>query len=139
VNITGSNWLQHGDLLRLDVKYSGSPPFEYCVQYKQGQYNITGNETCSVKTRTTSNTFPLIHYFSDSDQHTVVVIVENDVVKNVSRATINIYKGNYCIPYVFLSTGWWCIPHETEVCPYYMVYINDMLKSEMNKNNKKLI
>lgn len=93
VNITGLNWLQHGDLLNLQVKYTGSPPFDYCALYKEGQYNITGNETCIYKTRTVSNAFPLVHYFSDSDQHTVVVVVENDVGKIVSRATINIYKG----------------------------------------------
>ncbi|CAH2037364.1 unnamed protein product, partial [Iphiclides podalirius] len=92
VNITGLNWLQHGDLLNLQVKYTGSPPFEYCALYKEGQYNITGNETCNYKTRTVTNAFPLVHYFSDSDQHTVVVVVENDVGKTVSRATINIYK-----------------------------------------------
>lgn len=89
------NWLQHGDLLNLKVNYTGSPPFNYCALYKLGQYNVTGNETCSPNTRTqtTSNVFPLVHYFSDSDQHTVVVVIENDVGKAVSRATINIYKG----------------------------------------------
>ncbi|RVE51286.1 hypothetical protein evm_004090 [Chilo suppressalis] len=92
INITGLNWLQHGDLLRLNVKYSGTPPFQYCVQYKVGQYNVTGNETCNTMSTTNSTEFPLIHYFSGSDQHTVVVIVENLLTKNVSRATINIYK-----------------------------------------------
>ncbi|KAI5651918.1 hypothetical protein NE865_00255 [Phthorimaea operculella] len=94
VNITGLNWLQHGDLMNLQVKYAGSPPFDYCAEYKPGQYNITGNETCRFKTRTVSNVFPLVHYFSDSDQHTVVVVIENDIGKVVSRATINIYKEN---------------------------------------------
>ncbi|KPJ15646.1 hypothetical protein RR48_03777 [Papilio machaon] len=92
VNITGLNWLQHGDLLNLQVKYTGSPPFAYCALYKEGQYNITGNETCVYKSSTLTNAFPLVHYFSDCDQHTVVVVVENDMGKTVSRATINIYK-----------------------------------------------
>ncbi|CAG4983039.1 unnamed protein product [Colias eurytheme] len=94
VNITGLNWLQHGDLLNLQVKYTGSPPFDYCAIYKLGQYNVTGNETCSMKSRTTTNIFPLVHYFSDSEQHTVVVVIENEVGKSVSRATINIYKAS---------------------------------------------
>lgn len=97
------NWLQHGDLLNLQVKYTGTPPFDYCAMYKMGQYNVTGNETCAVKTRTLSNLFPLVHYFSDSNQHTVVVVVENEIGKAVSRATINIYKGMiYCYYYFFI-------------------------------------
>lgn len=87
------DWLQHGDLLNMVVKYTGSPPFDYCIQYKLGDYNITGNETCDVKTTTISNTFRLVHYFSDSDRHTVVVVLENEIGKKAARATINIYKG----------------------------------------------
>lgn len=95
MNISGSDWLQHGDLLNLNVKYTGSPPFDYCVQYKIGLYNVTGNETCSGTTRTVANAFPLVHYFSDSDQHTVVVIIQNEIGKIASRKTINIYKGMF--------------------------------------------
>lgn len=86
------NWLQHGDLMNLQVKYAGSPPFDYCAEYKIGQYNITGNETCQVMAQTEVNNFPLLHYFSDTDLHTVVVIVQNDLGKVVSRATVTIYK-----------------------------------------------
>lgn len=92
VNITGLNWLQHGDLMNLQVKYAGSPPFNVCANYFVGQVNITGNETCTRKIQTMSNQFPLVHYFSNSEQYTVVIIVENVLVKMVSRATINIYK-----------------------------------------------
>lgn len=83
--------------MNLQVKFAGSPPFDYCAQYKSGEYNVTGNETCHMKTRTLSNEFPLIHYFPSSDQHTVVVIIENEIWKQVSRATINIYKGMFSI------------------------------------------
>ncbi|KOB66712.1 Uncharacterized protein OBRU01_20873 [Operophtera brumata] len=101
VNITGLNWLQHGDLLDLKVMYTGSPPFDYCYLYKIGQYNVTGNETCPVKSRTTSNVFPIIHYFSDSDQHTVVVVIENDIGKSVSRVTV-MYTGSPPFDYCYL-------------------------------------
>lgn len=60
-----------------------------------GQYNVTGNETCATKSTTNVNSFPLVRYFLDSDQHTVVVIIENELGKNVSSASINIYKGKW--------------------------------------------
>lgn len=77
------------------IVLSGSPPFDYCVYYMFGQYNITGNEVCNKTIRTISNNFPLVHYFSEGDQHTVVVVIENELGKTVSRATINIYKGKW--------------------------------------------
>lgn len=79
----------------MNVKYTGSQPFNYCIQYKLGEYNITGNETCTSPTTTIANSFPLVHYFSDSDKHTVVVIIENEIGKSVAKSTINIYKGWY--------------------------------------------
>lgn len=56
---------------------------------------MTGNETCDQMIGTMSNVFPIIHYFSDSEQHTVVVVLENDIGRSVSSATINIYKSKY--------------------------------------------
>nr|CAD7426704.1 unnamed protein product [Timema monikensis] len=42
VDITGSNWLKHGDILNLTVAFTGSPNFTYCTKLMVGTYNITG-------------------------------------------------------------------------------------------------
>ncbi|XP_044269601.1 uncharacterized protein LOC123014514 [Tribolium madens] len=92
VNVTGNNWLQHGDLLTLNVKCHGSKSFKYCVQYEKGLYNVTGNETCYIYDELDKCEFTIQRYFSDSMEHTVVIIIKNEVSKVVYPVTVTVYK-----------------------------------------------
>lgn len=41
--------------------------------------------------------FPVNHYFRNSTQYTVLLIIENDVSKNISAYGVNIYEGKKII------------------------------------------
>uniref|UniRef100_A0A1A9VB86 Uncharacterized protein n=1 Tax=Glossina austeni TaxID=7395 RepID=A0A1A9VB86_GLOAU len=45
-SVSGKTWLEHGDILNMEVKCKGSPSFEYCYLVYDAPYNSTGNETC---------------------------------------------------------------------------------------------
>lgn len=94
VNITGNNWLQHGDLLSLNVQCVGSKPLKYCVNYQKGSFNVTGNETCEEYFSLDECQFPIQRYLAESMQHTIIIVIQNDVSKIVKSVTVTIYKGN---------------------------------------------
>jgi hypothetical protein len=94
VNITGNNWLQHGDLLTLNVKCHGSKNLKYCVQYQNGVYNITGNETCFFSHELEKCEFTIQRYFVESIEHTVIIIIQNEVSKVVTPVAVTVYKGS---------------------------------------------
>ncbi|XP_065216862.1 uncharacterized protein LOC135843026 [Planococcus citri] len=91
--VEGNNWLQHGDLLNLQVWCNGSAPFSYCVQFHIGNYSISGNESCSTRKKYLSAcNFEIPRYFGNSTNYTVVIIVENDVQKVVRGVNVNVYE-----------------------------------------------
>nr|CAD7198476.1 unnamed protein product [Timema douglasi] len=93
VDITGSNWLKHGDILNLTVAFTGSPNFTYCTKLMVGTYNITGNEVCKNDGRALLKPkFPIIHYFQVPDTYTLIVIINNDISKTITPVTVNIYE-----------------------------------------------
>jgi hypothetical protein len=48
VSVLGTNWLQHGDMLNLQVYCNGSAMFEYCIRILPGSYNVTGKFSYSL-------------------------------------------------------------------------------------------
>lgn len=42
ISVSGSNWLQHGDVMYLQVYCNGSAVVEYCIRILPGSYNVTG-------------------------------------------------------------------------------------------------
>lgn len=90
VMVTGNLWLQHGDVLNLDVKYTGSPPFEYCIKTEADTYNMTGNETCNSWLPIEQTSFPITHYFSKT--YTIIIIVRNHVIQVNKEVKVNIYE-----------------------------------------------
>lgn len=97
VNVTGNNWIQHDEVLNLTVSYKGSSMFNYCVHFFPGIYNITGNETCYSPDTTAQHEFPITRYFSEDKQHTIVIVIYNDVGKVVSPVTVTVYTGIYYV------------------------------------------
>lgn len=92
VNVTGNTWLKHGQLLNLTVVCSGSRPWGYCTQIHRGDYNVTGNDTCSNPVMTNDCNFPIIHYFKDVGTHTYLLIIQNDVSLIKHKIPIVIYN-----------------------------------------------
>ncbi|KAK9886745.1 hypothetical protein WA026_018397 [Henosepilachna vigintioctopunctata] len=92
VKVTGNDWLQHGDILTLNVACDGAPSLRYCVKFARGIYNATGNETCEVYLTMESCSFLIQRYLWESAQHTVIIIIENDVTKVVKTVAVTVYK-----------------------------------------------
>lgn len=92
ITVEGTNWIQPWDMLSLNVTCKGSGPFYKCLQFHRGKYNVTGNETCDNGDHLHSCNFSIIHYFLEPSVYTILVILNNDVSKQVYPLTINIYK-----------------------------------------------
>ncbi|XP_044749112.1 uncharacterized protein LOC123309877 [Coccinella septempunctata] len=92
VNVTGNNWLQHGDILALVVSCNGSPSLRYCVKFYRGSYNATGTESCRSYLTLGNCNFLIQRYLGDAEEHTVLLILENDVTKVVKTVAVTIYE-----------------------------------------------
>ncbi|XP_076287837.1 uncharacterized protein LOC143212686 isoform X2 [Lasioglossum baleicum] len=92
ITVEGTNWIQPWDMLSLNVTCKGSGPFYKCLDFHRGKYNITGNETCNSGDHLRSCNFSIIHYFLEPSVYTILIIMNNDVSKEIYPMTINIYK-----------------------------------------------
>ncbi|KAK1135494.1 hypothetical protein K0M31_000084 [Melipona bicolor] len=92
ITVEGTNWIQPWDMLSLNVSCKGSGPFNKCLYFHRGKYNITGNETCDSGDNLYSCNFSIIHYFLEPSVYTILIILNNDVSKQIYPLTINIYK-----------------------------------------------
>lgn len=90
VTISGNLWLQYGEVLNLEVKYDGSPPFEYCLKIEDDTYNITGNETCIKWLPNDDTSFPITHLFPKT--HTIIIVIRNPVIQINKEVKVNIYE-----------------------------------------------
>lgn len=77
-------------MLNLEVKYDGSPPYEYCMKIKDDTYNVTGNETCEKWLPNDLTSFPITHLFKKT--HTIIIIIRNAVIKVNKEIKVNIYE-----------------------------------------------
>lgn len=93
ITVEGTNWIQLWDKLSLNVTCNGTGPFYKCLHFHRGKYNVTGNETCDSGVSLYSCNFSITHYFLEPSVYTILVILSNDVSKQVYPLTINIYKG----------------------------------------------
>jgi hypothetical protein len=93
VSFNGKTWLQHGEVLNLEIKCTGSPPYQYCLKFHPGEYNITGNETCTRYLNETQCNFSIVHFFVNADTFSILVILENQVSKTINKVGINVYQG----------------------------------------------
>ncbi|CAH0384173.1 unnamed protein product [Bemisia tabaci] len=93
IEVTGAKWLQEQEVLNITVLCNGSAVIKYCIQIVNGLYNVTGNESCySYKTLPTCH-FLFTHWFGQnpSPVHTLLIIIENEVTKQVKPVAINMY------------------------------------------------
>lgn len=103
VTISGNNWIKHGEMLNLNFKCAGSPSpgFFECINLYDDIHNVTDNETCkNAPSKTDQCDVSFQHYYGDQQKHTVVVIIWNDVSRQVARTVVNIYKGSCFLSHV---------------------------------------
>ncbi|XP_039962481.1 uncharacterized protein LOC126751633 [Bactrocera neohumeralis] len=86
----GQNWLQRGDMMRLQVNCKGSPSLEMCIQVFNAPYNATGNETCRYYFPLEKCEYNYTRFFYESK--TVLFFIRNDVSEKLNQVTINIYE-----------------------------------------------
>ncbi|TDG50473.1 hypothetical protein AWZ03_003062 [Drosophila navojoa] len=87
---SGKNWVQHWELINLQITCKGSPPYEVCTQYYNAPYNATGNETCSSYDSFDKCDFNFARYFADSK--TILFFIRNEVSATLNQVTVNIYE-----------------------------------------------
>lgn len=93
LTITGNNWILQGNILELQISCQGSKPFQYCLNYFPGIYNVTGNETCINPLSLDNCNFNIGRYYGSPGSHTIVVIITNDVQKLITPITVTVYEG----------------------------------------------
>uniref|UniRef100_D3TNI2 Putative salivary mucin n=1 Tax=Glossina morsitans morsitans TaxID=37546 RepID=D3TNI2_GLOMM len=89
-SVSGKTWLEHGDILNMEVKCKGSPSFEYCYLVYDAPYNSTGNETCPFFYSIQECKIDFTRYYSESK--TVLFFIRNEVSQILNQVTINIYE-----------------------------------------------
>ncbi|XP_035734883.1 uncharacterized protein LOC118447246 isoform X1 [Vespa mandarinia] len=92
ITIKGTDWIQPWDMLSLNATCNGSGPFYKCLEFHQGKYNVTGNETCEYVDHLPSCNFSIVRYFFEPTEYTILVIISNDVSKQIYPKTITVYK-----------------------------------------------
>ncbi|KAK2584331.1 hypothetical protein KPH14_006722 [Odynerus spinipes] len=92
ITIKGTDWIQPWDMLSLNATCNGSGPFYKCLEFHQGKYNVTGNETCEYAEHLPSCNFSIVRYFFEPTEYTILVILSNDVSKQIYPKTITVYK-----------------------------------------------
>uniref|UniRef100_A0A8D9BEY5 Uncharacterized protein n=1 Tax=Cacopsylla melanoneura TaxID=428564 RepID=A0A8D9BEY5_9HEMI len=112
VTAVGAVWLQHGDMLDLEIKCNGTGPFHFCYSYVIGPYNVTGNESCVPSRVHNECSFPVYHYFAESTEYILIVVLENNVGKVVTPVGVNIYEATkqaqlsiIVVPIAFVSVA----------------------------------
>ncbi|KAJ8682765.1 hypothetical protein QAD02_018557 [Eretmocerus hayati] len=88
----GITWIKPWDELSLTVTCNGTGPFYKCQQIIPGKYNVTGNETCDEPSILETCDFSIKHYFLDSWEYTVLIILSNDLGTERHPVAINISK-----------------------------------------------
>ena len=90
INITGNTYLQHGQLLNLDISCSGSGPIDYCWKILPPSENHT-NLSCSDAVSVIECSFPIIYYFQESGDFLLAIYIDNLVSSKQRNIEIHIY------------------------------------------------
>ncbi|XP_012251514.2 uncharacterized protein LOC105683477 [Athalia rosae] len=92
LTVDGTSWLQPWEMVSRNVSCKGSGPFHKCLFFHRGTYNITGNETCGESDQLESCKFAIVRYFLEPGLYTIVVVLENDVSKQIQPLLITVYS-----------------------------------------------
>lgn len=80
-------------MLYLNVTCSGSSPFYHCVRFFSGEYNVTGNETCTQARSTPNCRIAFSRLMNKGTKYTVLFIIGNRVSRTVTPVGVTRYSG----------------------------------------------
>ena len=106
MKVSGNTWVKSGDMLNLNAKADGSGPWTYCWNpYTPIPYNITGNETCDdmiIENTIEKNcNFNITWgWYSDPGYHNILVVIDNEISKQVRLESINVVGCKKKISYI---------------------------------------
>lgn len=116
VTVGNNQWLKHGDLCKLSLKYYGTSPFKYCMKVKQNDnssLSVTAksdddeDEECvdnEWKT-TTQKEIEFNHFFQkQSNSYTVMFHIKNEVSLVKTPIGIQFYIGKQLLYLYTLTT-----------------------------------
>lgn len=76
----------------LNISWTGSPPYQYCYEYKHGPYNISSNETCTEWTETVTPWMTIRKYFLAENSFTILFLVQNQITNQTKSITIHTFE-----------------------------------------------
>lgn len=89
INTTGNTWLQHGDLLNLNIFCNGSSPFRFCYDVSSNKPNP--NFTCDASVMYDTCQFQSSYYFSSCGQYYFSIYIANDVSEKRKSLLVKIF------------------------------------------------
>ena len=85
----GKLFLEYGELLKVNLTYSGSPPFKYCYKFCS-KYDIIPCSVCFPYFVTQDHVIPIVHYLHYVGNFTLVFDVSNILNREVKHYAIKI-------------------------------------------------
>ena len=97
VTVGNNNWLKHGDMCKLKIKYSGTSPFKYCtiIQPNDNATDVTlaDDDDCRWK-KTEEKEIDFTRFLpKSSNSYTIVVFIKNEVSLNRVPIGVKFYEG----------------------------------------------
>lgn len=92
--MTGNVWIKREDGMKLNISWSGSPPYYYCYKYKYGPYNETNNDTCADDEwqQVPTPWVTIQRYSFATNALTILFQVRNQITNHTKIITINTYE-----------------------------------------------
>ncbi|KAG8178405.1 hypothetical protein JTE90_005295 [Oedothorax gibbosus] len=92
INISGNTYLEHGQLLNLDISCNGSGPVEYCWKVLPTVHGTNQtNLSCADPVAVNDCSFPILYYFRDSGDYRLAIYVSNLVTSLQRDVEVHIY------------------------------------------------
>jgi len=134
MNFSGNTWVESGRLLDIDISCDGSGPWTACwTTTVPTPYNVTGNETCDDhegKMELGKNcSFPVLWYFREPGYHNLLVVIDNEISKEVRVFTINMYNSTHVPPITIVA-----MPISCSLLGIFFVVLGSILLYNFKRN-----
>lgn len=94
--VSGKLWIKREDGMFLNISWSGSPPYEYCYDFRHGPYNISTDDTCANNDNDWQPidvpTITIHRYVLSEKSITILFQVRNQITNHTKIITINTYE-----------------------------------------------
>lgn len=92
----GKTFLEKGELLKINLVYSGSPPFTYCYKFCSESHDLIPcfPHLCFPPSETTNTTIPIVQYLHWVDNYTLIFQIENIMNSEERQFAVKIIDTN---------------------------------------------